>query len=225
MKQKHLPLVLAVCLSWGVGAHAETIGCVTTAWKMRSQIIQRTFQFMVALAFVPWMLTGCDHPSDSASKAKEHELTGTEAQRVAWVEGHLLKNISTVWQSVTNNNSTIWTRAAHKQGGNLPGKISNPHFLHLSAQTFRNDGDQFFVAFRVPVADVEKWSAMLEPMKPPHRNQGELMLPKPPRAWWVTEEQLSRLSFYDPRTLAGLVNGWVGVDKATGDIFVYCFTM
>jgi hypothetical protein len=37
--------------------------------------------------------------------------------------------------------------------------------------------------------------------------------------------RLSRLTFYKPRKLSGRVNGWTGVDRATGDIFIYSFTM
>lgn len=193
--------------------------------EMKSQMIQTMFKFMVALAIVPWILAGCGNPVDLVSKAEEKEVTGTEEQRVAKVEGYLLRNVATVWQAETNNNRTIWSRAAQKPGVTLPGKIADPHFLYTSVDSFRHDGDQYYVSFRVPVADVDKWTAILEPIKPPQRYNGEHVLPVPPRAWWVTDEHLSRLTFYDPRTLAGRVHGWVGVDRATGEIFVYSFTM
>ena len=188
-------------------------------------MIQAMFKFMVALAIVASVLAGCDNRMGLVSKALEQEVTGTEEQRVAKVEGYLLENVATVWHAETNGNSTIWSRAAQKPGVTLPGKIADPHFLYVSADSFRNDGDQYYVSFRVPVKDVDKWTAILEPIKTPQRYNGNLDLPVQPRAWWVTKEHLLRLTFYDPRTLAGLVNGWVGVDRATGKIFVYSFTM
>ena len=188
--------------------------------EIKSQMIQAMFKFVVALTIIPWILAGCGNPVDL-----EKEATGAEEQRVATVEEYLLKNVATVWHAETNNYSVIWSRVAQKPGVTLPGKIADPHFLYVSANSFRNDGDQYYVSFRVPVADVDKWTAILEPIKPPQRYNGELMLPMPPRAWWVKDEHFSRLAFYDPRTLAGLVNGWVGVDRETGEIFVYSFTM
>ena len=188
-------------------------------------MIQPKFKFMVALAIVASVLAGCDNRMGLVSKVLEQEVTGTEEYRVAKVEGYLLENVATVWHAETNGNSTIWSRAAQKPGVTLPGKIADPHFLYESADSFRNDGDQYYVSFRVPVKDVDKWTAILKPRKPPQRYNGDLDLPVQPRAWWVTEEHLLRLTFYEPRTLAGLVNGWVGVDRETGKIFVYSFTM
>ena len=190
---------------------------------MKSQMIQTTFKFMVALAIVPWILAGCGNPVDLASKAVVEEVTGTEDQRAAKVEEYLLRNVATVWQSRSDNHRTIWWRAAQKPGVTLPGKIADAHFLYTSVDSFRHDGDRYYVSFRVPVADVDKWTAILEPIEPPQRNDSEI--PVPPMAWWVTDKQFSRLTFYDPRTLAGQLYGWVGVDLATGEIFVYSFTM
>ena len=170
--------------------------------------------FIFIAARVAWM---------DSSKAVVEEVTGTEAQRAAKVEEYLLRNVATVWQARSDNHSTIWSRAAQKPGVTLPGKIADPHFLYTSVDSFRHDGDRYYVSFRVPVADVDKWTAILEPIEPPQRNNGEI--PVPPMAWWVTDEHLSRLTFYDPRTLAGRLYGWVGVDLATGEIFVYSFTM
>ncbi len=192
---------------------------------MRSKRIQALLRVMVALAFAPLILAGCSNSVGSARKAEEKEVTGTEEQRVAEVEGYLLRNVATVWHVERKNNSVIWSRAAQRPRVTLPGKIAHPHFLYVSANSFRNDGDQYFVSFRVPLNDVDKWTAILEPIRPPQPYDGEVELPGPPRAWWVTNERLSRLTFYDPRTLAGLVNGWVGVDRATGEFFVYSFTM
>jgi hypothetical protein len=185
---------------------------------MKSQMMQTMFKFMVALTIVPWILAGC-------SMDPEKEFTGTEEQRVAKVEGYLLENVATVWQAKNNNNSITWSRVAQKPGASLPGKIADPHYLYISSNSFRNDGDQRYVSFRVPVADVDKWTSILEPQEPPSRESTGLELPVPPREWWVTDDRLSRLTFYDPLRLAGDVNGWVGVDKATGEIFVYSFTM
>jgi hypothetical protein len=193
--------------------------------EKKLHMIQPMFKFMVALAIAASVLAGCDNRMGLVSKAVEKEVTGTEEQRVTKVEEYLLRNVATVWHAETNGNTTIWTRFAQKPGVTLPGKIADPHFLYVSADSFRNDGDQYYVSFRVPVKDVDKWAAILEPTKPPQRYNGDLVLPKQPRAWWVTDEHLLRLTFYDPRTLAGLGDGWVGVDRATGKIFVYSFTM
>jgi CreA protein len=34
MKKTRLPFALAVCLLWSAAGHTETVGCVTTAWKL-----------------------------------------------------------------------------------------------------------------------------------------------------------------------------------------------
>ncbi|MEY3446674.1 MAG: hypothetical protein RIR45_1429 [Pseudomonadota bacterium] len=171
--------------------------------------------FIFIAARVAWM---------DSSKAVVEEVTGTEAQRAAKVEAYLLRNVATVWQARSDNHSTIWSSAAQKPGVTLPGKIADPHFLYTSVDSFRHDGDRYYVSFRVPVADVDKWTAILEPIDPTRSIAGEIPVP-PQIAWWVTDEHLSRLTFFDPRTLSGQLYGWVGVDRATGEIFVYSFTM
>ena len=190
---------------------------------MKSQMIPTMLQLMAALAVGCLILTGCINPVGPASKPKQNEATETEQQRVAMVARFLLDNVATVWHAETNGNSTIWSRIAQKPGVTLPGRIEDPHFLYVSANAWRNDGDQIFIAFRVPMKDIHRWTTILEPIKPPQRHSGEG--PDPPRAWWVTDEQFSRLTYFDPRPLSGEVNGWAGIDRTTGQIFVYSYRM
>ena len=186
---------------------------------------QKRIKFGIALAIVPLILVGCGVNPNDSNKSVEEELTGTEEQRVAKVEEYLLKNAATVWREEYRHGTTICYRAAQKPGVTLPGKIEDPHFLFRSVDPFRHDGDVYFVSFRVPVADVDKWATFLE-SEELRREKGEVeILESAQRDWWGAPARLSRLTFYKPRKLSGRVNGWTGVDRATGDIFIYSFTM
>lgn len=223
------PRVFALMFGWAFGLILIVIplywisrGIQTVARKLKkkdAEAMKTNLKMMLLLAVLPVLVTGCGLGEST------YEINGTEEQRVAEVERYLLKNVATVYRATTNNNSIVMTPVAQKPGVTLPGKIADPHYLYTSHDSFRHDGDQYYVSFRVPVADVDKWTAILEPRESPSRNRGELELPVPPKKWWVADDRLSRLTFYKPLPLAGHVNGWVGVDRATGEIFVYSFTM
>lgn len=78
-----------------------------------------------------------------------------------------------------------------------------------------------YYAIKVTPADAPLWMQGLAPLA----NKPEYAAPKQPREWWITPEAFESLQFYEAKPYTGRENGWIGVDPASGRIFVFSFTM
>ncbi len=109
--------------------------------------------------------------------------------------------------------------AKHKA---LPTAILDAHFVEeqigdgfLGPSDFRS-----FFRIKVPPKDVPLWQKIFTPL-------GEAAeYNAPNRAnWWITRDNFGSLKFYKPGILTGRANGWIGVSRQTGNIYIFTFTM
>jgi hypothetical protein len=132
------------------------------------------------------------------------EVVGTPAERSAKVEAFLLRHAPA-----------------------LPGPISDAHLLEERTGDGNLGPSDFscFVAFTVPLHDLERWTATFAPLES-HNHPVRFSSPGNTSCpWWIKSHRFTRLKFHSPRSLAGRDHGWIGVDDAAGRIFLHVFTM
>lgn len=154
------------------------------------------FRIAVSIGAIP-LLVSCD----GKSKQSTHEVSGTPAEMIAEVENILTKHF-----------------------GPLPTAISDAHFIEeqigdgvLGPSDFAS-----FCVFRVPRANLGTWIAKFGPEL---ASVPDFAAPKSTQPWWISRGSFPALTFFPPEKLSGRKNGWIGVDEATGKIYVYSFTM
>ncbi len=108
----------------------------------------------------------------------------------------------------------------------LPGALLDAHFLEQQVGDGQLGPSDFtsFYALTVAPTDLAAWHSALAPIQPPN-TPPKYFTPKQPFPWWLTHDDFLRLKFYDPTSLTGRSNGWVGIAPDSGKIFVYVFTM
>ena len=130
-----------------------------------------------------------------------HEITGTQAERVAAVTRLIVQHTP------------------------LPSPLLDASFIEQQTGDGMLGPSDFaaYYALTVTPADLAAWRSALRPIEaqdtPPKH-----IAPKLPLPWWVTPGDFPRLEFYNPKLLTGRSNGWVGI-APEGKIFVYAFTM
>ena len=127
-----------------------------------------------------------------------HEITGTQAQRVAAVSGILRKN------------------------GPLPSALLDAHFLEQQTGDGQLGPSDFntFYALTVSTTDLGAWRSALSPAP----TAPEFVAPSDPHSWWLAKQEFPTLTFYSPEPLTGRPNGWVGI-APDGRILIFNFTM
>jgi hypothetical protein len=151
----------------------------------------------VLLALLLTSLVACGQPQPAPSPAV-FEATGTDAERVAEVSRLL--------------------------------RLADPPPSPIAAAEYRQEqlGDgslgpsdyRSFALIAVEPADLDQWRAMLTPRPAPPG----YVAPGSSTAWWPSSEQFGALEFYEPGPFGNTANGWVGIDSATGHVYVYSFT-
>jgi hypothetical protein len=130
-----------------------------------------------------------------------HEVTGTQAERVAAVSKIMIRNAP------------------------LPSLLQDANFVEEQigdGQLGPSDFKSFGVLSVAP-SDLPAWRAVLVPLEEQNKHP-QNDAPKAPCTWWLSAADFSRLEFYSPKLLTGRINGWVGI-APDGRIFMYSFTM
>jgi hypothetical protein len=151
------------------------------------------------------LLTACNRPISSPSatstQPKVFEVTGNQDLRIARVSAILAKHVV------------------------VPTTILDAHFIeeqigdgYLGPSDFRS-----FSAMKIAPKDVDKWSKL--PKLTSIAKKPEYAQPRQARTWWISSADFDSLQFYEPRSLTGRSNGWIGIDRETGFIYIFSFTM
>ena len=108
----------------------------------------------------------------------------------------------------------------------LPSALLDAHFLEQQVGDGKLGPSDFTSFYAVTVApnDLPAWRSALAPIRSPN-TPPKYATPKQPLSWWLTHDDFLRLTFYDPKSLTGRSNGWVGIAPDSGKIYVYVFTM
>lgn len=77
-----------------------------------------------------------------------------------------------------------------------------------------------FYYLQIPNAQLDGWIVTLRPIA----QAPSYVAPEPGQTWWPSPAVFSTLKFYEVDTLSHRVNGWLGVDAKTGQIYVFDFT-
>jgi len=135
-------------------------------------------------------------PAESA-----HEITGTQAERIAAVSQLVSKHAA------------------------LPSALLDAHFVEQQTGDGQLGPSDFaaFYALTVAPADLAAWRSTL-PTIEGQNTPPKYVTPKQPHSWWLTHDDFLSLTFYSPKSVTGRSNGWVGI-APDGRVFVYAFTM
>lgn len=116
--------------------------------------------------------------------------------------------------------SAVTTILAKQQAP--PTTIVDAHFLEEETGDGQFGPSDYhdFTHIKVAPQDVSKWTKTLATLSP----KPIYSAPKNPRAWWLKPQNFGALRFYEPVSLTGDDNGWVGV-STTGDIYIYTSTL
>jgi hypothetical protein len=76
--------------------------------------------------------------------------------------------------------------------------------------------------YRLDIAsgDITQWQSILSPLA----TTPNYATPSQPYDWWLPGDDFATLLFYAPDTLTGSLNGWIAIDPANGQIYIYTFT-
>jgi hypothetical protein len=151
------------------------------------------------------LLTACNHPiaerNVNSTQSQVFEVTGNQDRRIARVSAILAKHIV------------------------LPTAILDAHFIqeqigdgYLGPSDFRS-----FSAVKIAPKDIGKWSKLLKLTSIAKKT--EYAQPRLARNWWISSADFGSLQFYEPRALTGRSNGWIGIDRQTGVMYIFSFTM
>lgn len=108
----------------------------------------------------------------------------------------------------------------------LPSPLLDAHFVEQQTGDGQLGPSDFtaFYALTVAPADLPAWRSALPKIQAPN-TPPKYAAPKQSLPWWLTQDDFLRLTFYNPKSLTGRTNGWVGIAPDSGKIFVYAFTM
>jgi hypothetical protein len=147
------------------------------------------------------VLSSCNRPATTnptATSPKIVEVTGTQKERVSAVSA-----IITKFQA-------------------LPTAIIDAHSIqeqigdgYLGPSDFRS-----FSLVVVAPRDVTQWHEQLKPIA----NKPEYAQPDRSCSWWVSPAAFNSLQFYQPGALTHGRQGWVGISRQTGRIYIFSFT-
>ncbi|NJM66159.1 MAG: hypothetical protein HC851_11150 [Acaryochloris sp. RU_4_1] len=86
-----------------------------------------------------------------------------------------------------------------------------------------NLGPSDYVSFgmvRVRPSDLLAWQRKLIPLK----IQPDYAAPQPKKPWWVNASDYSTLEFYQLQPYTNRLQGWIGIDLQTKQIYIYTST-
>ena len=148
------------------------------------------------------VLAGCNENNPTAktpAKSSDYEVSGSINERIVGVTKLLFKD------------------------KNLASPILDAQFVEeklgdgeLGPSDYRR-----FSMLQVAPQDLVKWIALFEPLS----EQVAYASPTSKHNWWVEEAAFNKLEFFKPDVLAGSTNGWIGVARQTGQIYLFTFTM
>lgn len=147
-------------------------------------------------------VAGCNETSPTAktpAKSSSYEASGSTNERIVSVTQLLFKDRS------------------------LASPILDAQFVEEK----RGDGQfgpsdyQRFFMLQVAPQNLSKWTTNLEPL---HEQIGYVS-PTSTHIWWVEDAAFNKLEFFKPDTWVGSTNGWIGVARQTGHIYLFTFTM
>lgn len=151
-------------------------------------------------------LTACVERKRGLTRYSEQEISGDVASRVDRVS------------------SAIAKRRA------LPTPILDAHFVEermgdgeLGPSDFRD-----FYHIEVAPQDVGQWTQILTPITDTSGDNApkpRYEKPKSYRDWWISPHDFGSLEFYEQDTLGGRDQGWIGVSRQKGQIYIFAYTM
>lgn len=77
-----------------------------------------------------------------------------------------------------------------------------------------------YMYIKIAPADMEKWNVVLREKS---SAVASYHLPDRKYLWWVDKTRFPTLEFYEPRPLSTL-QGWIGVSRSTGEIWIIGYT-
>ena len=134
------------------------------------------------------------------------------------------RTIPTSFIEVTGDTATRVERisAMLAQGSTLPTPLRDAQFVEVKL----GDGElgpadyRAFILLEVAPDAVSQWVNTLTPLPhpPTYAEPGQ------PYAWWVDAARFATLDYYAPDSLTQRTNGWVAIDAARGQIYIYTYT-
>lgn len=104
----------------------------------------------------------------------------------------------------------------------LPLNILDAHYAqeqlgdgNLGPSDFRN-----YIYAKLEPSEIAQWQATLTPISKPG-----YIAPSHPLDWWVSEATFETLKFYETELLMGNPNGWVAIDAATNQVYIFTYTL
>lgn len=148
------------------------------------------------------VLTGCNESnpiSTVPAKHSDYEISGSTSERIVGVTQLLFKDRS------------------------LASPILDAQFVEekIGDGQFGPSDYQRFFMLQVAPQNLSKWTTSLEPL----REQIGYVSPTSTRIWWVEDAAFKKLEFFKPDTWVGSTNGWIGVARQTGHIYLFTFTL
>ncbi len=180
-------------------------------WNFLRIFIFLLIFFALLTSYVVWPMR---------SQLNISEISVSDSQRIDKIQDLLLKNISTVYANTNVDDSTIVSTLTEPQIATLPTAIADPHFLEeRHTNGFAPSSCRYFYAFKVPQKDLSKWTALFVGLN--SNNKATYEAPLNEKNWWLTSDEFYGLTFYEARRLTGYVNGWIGVNPTSGEIFAF----
>lgn len=105
----------------------------------------------------------------------------------------------------------------------VPSEIHDAQFAEIEVGDGKGLGPTDYISYmylKVDPAAIDKWTALLKTelsYSPRH------LAPTANYPWWVNAERFKLLQFFDPKPLSSR-NGWVGISRETGEIWIQDFT-
>jgi hypothetical protein len=105
----------------------------------------------------------------------------------------------------------------------VPSEIQDAHFDEVEIGDGKGLGPTDYISYmylKVDPAAIDKWTALLKMelgYSPRHQ------APAANYPWWVNAERFKLLQFFEPKPLSSR-NGWVGISRETGEIWIQDFT-
>lgn len=105
----------------------------------------------------------------------------------------------------------------------LPSSVLEVDFVEISL----GDGDfgpsdfVFYARFKVSKSELPKWIKGLKEIN----NTLDDQFPTPKFSWWLKKAKFETLNTYEAEKYFGRPNGWLAIDKESGYIYAYTFTM
>ncbi len=104
-----------------------------------------------------------------------------------------------------------------------PSLILDAHFDEIALGSERGIGPTDYVSYmyvRVAPDEIGKWIALFRDKRD---YAVDYKAPDKGYDWWVSAETFKTLEFFEPAPYSSR-NGWAGVSRATGEIWIFDFT-